>query len=249
MGIKKDSIRREDAGSPQVALSIPSNKFPFSCLTAQLTVFSPALISHMHALNFPQRLDRQLNCKGISMHQTYSSRSWEPGFLGSSQIHGRRPGTGEGTQPGQPVPKGRKRGEAPGLPSARCPPGWLLGTWCPPPLVSQEQSCLGTAGLRLTHEGVPGWADGRAHRPQDHSRAHSHTCAPTTPWERTHSPRFTHKETEAQSRITHSFSSRSWAASQWNSNPGLFPTQRSAPKWQDRAWLTLLLGPQHPAYV
>ena len=38
-----------------------------------------------------------------------------------------------------------------------------------PPLVSQEQSCLGSAGPGFAHEGVPGWADARAHRNQDHS--------------------------------------------------------------------------------
>ena len=202
--------------------SFPSNKFPFYCLTAQLIVFFSALVFHMHALNFPQRLDRRLNCKGISMHQSYASRSQEPGFSRSSQIHGRCPGTGEGTQCGQPVPKRRKRGEAPGLPFSSCPLGWLLGTWCLPPLVSQEQSCLGSAGPGFAHEGAPGWADARAHRNQDHSRAHSHMCAPTTPRERTHSPHFTHEETEVQRRMTHSFNFRSWAASQQNSSLGVF---------------------------
>lgn len=151
-----------------------------------------------------------------------------------------------------PVCAQRKgKGEAPGLPSSSCPPGWLLGTWCPPPLVSQEQSCPGSAGPRPTREGVPGWADAGAHRPQDHSRAHSHTRAPTTPGERTHSPGVTHEETEAQSRMTHSFNSRSWAASQQNSNPRIFLRQPLAPERQGRVWFTLssLLGPQHPAYV
>ena len=145
-------------------------------------------------------------------------------------------------------PKEEKGGST-GLPSSSCPPAWLLGTRCPPPLVSQDQSCPGSAGPRPAREGVQGWADAGARRPQDHSCAHSHRPAPSTPGERTHSPRVTHKETEAQSRMPHSFNSRSWAASQQNSNPRLFLRQRPAPERQGRVWFTLssLLGPQHPA--
>lgn len=136
-------------------------------------------------------------------------------------------------------------------PLLQLPSRLALGDSVPTHTGKSGPSCQGSAGPRPACEGVPGWADTGARRPQDHSRAHSHTRAPTSPGERTHSPRITHEETEAQSRMTHSFNSRSWAASQQNSNPRIFLRQRSAPEQQGRVWFTLssLLGPQHPAYV